>query len=443
LRLGISQRRKAVFVWMLAVPGSALVLSGCRHVAQESASSTLVIWSNPTGVEEKAFKRLCRRFEQEHPGIQIRNTGGVDAVRLIRAIVAGVPPDLSYLYGTNSVGPLAANGAIRMLDADFARSRFHEADFLPGAIAQGRYRGHLYAMPVTRDSRAFYWNRQCFREAGLAPERPPQTLEETLELAKRLTRRDASGALTRLGMQLPDYPALLFGLFDGGVWDERTGRITADRPENIVALRWLVTLSDAQGGYQQIAAFSAGFGRDDSGQNPLALGKVAMRIDGEWAAMYLEKFAPGTDYALGELPHPAAHPDLRNMAWQDGDVMVIPVGSRHPDLAWEFMRWLQQPRQQLEYASAMNNLPTIMSLRNARQFAHGSRSKRALGYVLSHIASNTHNARFFPPLPVMQLYENALRDAFDRALYHEKTPEQALAAVQARIEREMRRYAAP
>ena len=39
-----------------------------------------------------------------------------------------------------------------------------------GTIAQGRYRGKLYAMPVTRDSRGFYWNRTVFREAGLNPD---------------------------------------------------------------------------------------------------------------------------------------------------------------------------------------------------------------------------------------------------------------------------------
>jgi ABC-type glycerol-3-phosphate transport system substrate-binding protein len=296
-------------------------------------------------------------------------------------------------------------------------------------------------MPMTRDSRALYWNRRRFREAGLDPDRPPQTMEEALTMAKRMTRRNPDGSLAQLGMSLPDDAALLFAAFGGGVWDERTGRVTANRPENVAALRWQVALADAQGGVVAVNAYAAGFGKDASGQNPLATGKVAMQINGEWIAMYLEKYAPGTDYRIGEIPYPASRPDLRNMAWQDGDILVIPNGARRPGLAWEFIRWMQQLPQQDYYAGVLNNLPTRLALRASPHLTRGSRSRRALGYVLDHIASNAGNAHFFPPLPVTQLYGNALQDAFDRALFHEKTPEQALADVQVRIEREMQRYA--
>ncbi|HZT41641.1 MAG TPA: ABC transporter substrate-binding protein [Chthonomonadaceae bacterium] len=427
--------------FLAAALGLLLPLSSCRPPAGGGrAPVELDIWSAPQGVEERGFIALCRRFEAEHPGVTVHNVGASNMEKLVRAIVAGAPPDLAYLYDTTPVGPLAANGAVRVLDGDFARSGLRESDFLPGAIAQGRYKGHLYAMPVTRDSRALYWNRTVFREAGLNPDRPPQTLEETLTLAARLTRRRPDGTLERLGMPLPGGPELVMALFGGDVVDERTYQITADRPENVEALRWYVRLADAQGGYRAISALTAGFGADQSGQNPLATGKIAMRIDGEWTAMYLEKYGPWTDYAIGEIPHPAARPDLKNLAWQDGDIMVIPNGSRHPQLAWEFMVWMQQPAQQDFYAAVMNNLPSIMALRHSPRLTRGSRTKRALGYVLGHIASDPHNARFLPSLPIAQIYRDTLQNAFDRALFHEVTPEQALATVQARMEREMRRY---
>lgn len=424
----------------LAVIGMAAPQTGCGRASAVRGPVELVIWSAPTGVEEQGFLRLCRRFEAEHPGVLVRNVGASNEVKLVRAIVAGSPPDLAYLYNTIAIGPLAANSALRPLDADFARSRLRESDFLPGAIAQGRYRGHLYAMPVTRDSRALYINRARFREAGFDPERPPETLEEATAMAVRLTGHRPDGTLEKLGLFLPNDPDVVFALFGGDILDERTGQATADRPENVTALRWLVQLADAQGGYRAISGLAAGFGTDESGQNPLATGKVAMRIDGEWTAMYLEKYAPATDYALAELPHPAARPDLKNLAWEDGDIMLIPNGSRHPELAWEFMAWMQQPAQQGEYAAAMNNLPSIMALRASPRLTQGSRSKQALGYVLGHIASDPRNARFLPPTPVDQLYRDLLRTAFDHALFHEVTPEQALHDVQARITREMDRY---
>ncbi|HLV79368.1 MAG TPA: extracellular solute-binding protein, partial [Chthonomonadaceae bacterium] len=252
---GRSWRWKRV---LAAALGLGLPLAGCRAAGPGGrATVELDIWSAPTGEEERGFLHLCRRFEAEHPGVIVHNVGASNMEKLVRAIVAGAPPDLAYIYDTTAVGPLGANSAIRRLDADFARSGLRESDFLPGAIAQGRFKGHLYAMPVTRDSRALYWNRAIFREAGLDPDRPPRTLEETLTYAARLTRRRPDGTLQRIGMPMPGGPEVVFALFGGAAIDGRTYRITADRPENVAALRWLVRLADVQGGYRAISAFQA------------------------------------------------------------------------------------------------------------------------------------------------------------------------------------------
>lgn len=427
--------RVAPVIVLLFTCGAA----GCR-IAARRTGAVLEVWSAPTGLEEKAFQRLCRRFEVEHPGAQIHNVGALNEQQLVRAIVAGAPPDLAYLYNEAAVGPLAANGAVEPLDARFAASGLREDAFLPGAIAQQRYRGTLYAMPTTRDCRALFWNRACFREAGLDPDAPPRTLEEAISVAARLTRRAADGSVERLGFYLPDDPFLVFALFGGSPSDARTGAITADRPENVRALTWLHALAAAQGGYSRIARFMTGFGDDSSGQNPIGTGKVAMRITGEWAAMDLQKYAPAADYGVGSIPYPSERPDLRNLAFQDGDVMLIPIGSRHAGLAWEFMAWMQRPEEQVEYAAEMNNLPTIRAARTAQRLIAGSPSRRTLGYILRSIASDGHNARFVAPLPITQLYRASLVNAFQRTLYSETTPARALQDVQRRMTAELRRY---
>lgn len=426
-------------VFLLALGLLALPV-GCRFLAGEAETVELTIWAAPTGVEEAGFRKLCKRYEREHPGVRVLIVGASTPEKLIRAIVAGAPPDISYMYGASAVGPMAANTALTPLDTYFQNAGFRESDFLPTSITQGRYRGKLYAMPVTRDSRALYWNGARFKEAGLDPDTPPRTLEEALDFAARLTQRRPDGGVEKLGMYLPDEPEIVFSLFGGGVWDAKTGHITANRAENIRALRWLISLADAQGGYKAIAALMPSFGNIQSAQNPLATGKIAMKIEGEWAAMHLDRYAPGTDYRLGLVPHPADRPDLANMAWQDGDVMVIPVGARHPEAAWEFIRWMQQPTQQEEYALVMNNLPSLLALRGSPRLASGSRSRRALGFVLNEIAGASRNSHYFPALPVTQLYRSALKNAFDRALYHDLTPEKALAEVQQLMTREMQRY---
>lgn len=416
-----------------------LPLSGCSY-RDSGAWTTLDLWAAPTGADEKAFRALCDRFERDHPAIRLHVVGGLKEDKLVRAIVAGAPPDLAYLYNPVMAGPLAANHAVRPLDDYYRRAGFRDRDFLPAAIDQMRWRGALYAMPVTRDSRGFYWNKRVFLEAGLNPDRPPRTMEEMFNLAARLTKRRADGRLSRLGVLPPKDNALFFSAMGGRLYDPATNRVTIDCPENVAALTWRVKLVDAEGGRDAVAAFASGFGPTESAQNPLAKGDVAMQIDGEWLAIHLERYAPDAEYGIGEIPHPAARPDLANMAWQDGDIMVIPAGARHPEAAWEFMRWLQEPRQQEFYAARMNNLPTVRSLISSPRITTGSRSRETLGYILRHIAANQSNARCFPALPVAKLYRDALDYAVEMAELHRKTPEAALADAQARVQRELDRY---
>ena len=164
-----------------------------------------------------------------------------------------------------------------------------------------------------------------------------------------------------------------------------------------------------------------------------------MKIDGEWEAMHMEKFASGANYQVGELPYPADRVELKNTAWADGDIMVEPVGCKNPDLAWEFMRWMQEPAQQVVYAPLMNNLPSILSLQNSPALTRGSNSRRVLGYVLKHIASNAKNTHYFPAMPAADIYRDTLKTSVEKALFHVLTPKQALDFVQARVEQELRR----
>ncbi|MEP6755892.1 MAG: ABC transporter substrate-binding protein [Chthonomonadales bacterium] len=403
-------------------------------------SVTLTIWSSPTHIEEENFLKLCRRFEKEHPNILIHNVGGLQEPKLIRALVAGVPPDLLYMYNPTLVGPLAGNGALQPLDDRFKRSGFTEEIFLPGAIKQLTMFGKLYAMPICRDCRAFFWNKKCFRDVGLDPDAAPKTMEELMQFAVKLTKKSPDGRLLRLGMQPPQDNALFLSAMGGQIWDDAAHKLTIDCKENVAALEFLVKLVDAEGGHDAVAAYASGFGATESAQNPLATGSMAMCIDGEWLALYLEKYSPTTDYGIGLIPYPAARPDLKNMAWQDGDVLMLPVGSKHPDEAWSFMQWIQAPAQQEDYAATNSNLPTIQSLVTSSRLTSGSRSKEALGFMMSKIATNRANTRFFPSLPVTRLCKDALDNAVQMAELHRKSPQEALHDAQVRVERELKKY---
>jgi len=63
--------------------------------------------------------------------------------------------------------------------------------------------GTMYGYPqLGYDVYALTWNKQQFKEAGLDPNRGPQTWDELRADCKKLARRDASGNLTRVGFAI-------------------------------------------------------------------------------------------------------------------------------------------------------------------------------------------------------------------------------------------------
>ena len=61
---------------------------------------------------------------------------------------------------------------------------------------KGRMWGYLqYGIDVY----GLTWNKEQFKEAGLDPEKPPKTWGEFRDYAKKLTKRDAQGNITRVG----------------------------------------------------------------------------------------------------------------------------------------------------------------------------------------------------------------------------------------------------
>jgi multiple sugar transport system substrate-binding protein len=404
----------------------------------------LRVWTGWTGQEELNFQRVLTRYEELHPNIRIQNLGAVsDDTKTVRALVAGVPPDFFQVWDPSFLGPMARNRAIRPLDDLFRQSGLQEADFVPTALRLCRYQNRLYGMPFLIDVEALFWAKQAFAEAGLNPERPPRTLEELADDAVRLTKRDSSGKLIRLGMRAagpaitPEAPLMAMALFGGRLIDPATGRITADDPANVAALTWYKNLVDRMGGVEQINAFAAGFGREQGTSNPFYLGKIAMMFNGEWNPYWVSRYAPQLKYGVVPAPPPAALPDRARTYWLGGNVFCIPADCKHVKEVWDFLVWIQSPEAQILFAHDMNNVPNMRSALQAPALRTGPPFRKNYSVFLDLATSPNGNA--FPIISVTSYYQNQMSNAIDKVLYGEKTPAQALADVRLRVQKEMDR----
>jgi len=430
---------------------SAAAFVGCgSKPASDAGVVHLKVWSMWSGDEEKGFEAVLAKYHEEHPNVVIDNLGAVTDEKSIRAIIAGAPPDIFTIIDPTSLSTLAANNALEPLDTRFADAGFHDVDFTPGSLGQCRYKGKLFGMPYLLDCVTLMYNKDVFVQAGLDPNKPPRTFEELEADCRKITKRDSDGKLTRIGIHPIDVsPAVIISMFDGKFLDG--DRVTADYPNNIEALNAYMRLMNDQGGYPAVQSFASGFGANTGQFNPFFHGDVGMLVSGEWNPYWAYKYSPNCHFGVAPLPYPTNHPDRAGSVWLADNIFCIPRGAKHAREAWEFLAWTQTPEAQQLFASTLHNVPNIRVELHDRKLTDdppfvpknpGDRDpnswRPAYGQFLALADSPT--ATYFPSMPVANMYVNQLATAFDGVGFGSKKPEQALAAINGRVQKEMDKY---
>ena len=180
--------------------------------ARPAKPTELVIW----GVWNREGWRKCfDEFERQHPDIRLVTSasgGRMDEQKLMCGIAGGAPPDCIN-KDRFSIGGWAARGAFLALDDHIARDRdkpdaVRPEDFYKACWDEVLYQGHVYAIPINTDDRALYYNEDLLRQASYVDAQgnvvPPRTWEELKAYSLKLTERDASGKITRIGF-IPNY----------------------------------------------------------------------------------------------------------------------------------------------------------------------------------------------------------------------------------------------
>ncbi len=390
------------------------------------------------GQEEKNILAVFARYHELHPNIFIENHGGLlDDTKTIRAIVANVPPDLCTLTDPLVLGPLAANNALLPLDDLLNTETYKESDFVPASLKQCRFKGRLYAMPYLIDCTALFWNKKLFKEAGLDPERPPSTMEELQQYAKKLTKVE-NNEIAILGLQpLTDVMPILC-VFGGRLTDPSEKNVTVNSEKMTEGMSWYLETVKAMGGYEKVNAFSSGFGQAQSANNPFFVGKVAMMVSGEWIPFWTTKYSSNLDYGVAALPPPANHPERTGTTWLGGNMFAIPRASKHVKEAKEILIWMQSEEAQTLLAKLNNNVPNQLSVLGSPELRQGEPYKKKFSVFLD--LAKSKNAEYFPAIPVSGLLNGELLNARDVVLNLEKSPKQALNDTQARVQRELGRY---
>ena len=398
--------------WKNSVVGLA---TGAVFALSTAASSAVEIeyWQYFFEARVNAIDTLIENFEAANPDITVVQTTFPYAdyrTKVAAAIPAGQGPDVVQLfYGW--LNDYVDADLIQPLPTDMFPPAKIEAEFFPMVQAMKRD-GAYMALPTAVRALALFYNKRLFEEAGI--DGPPKTLDELVETATALTKRDGSGNITQegitTGMNAQDHHwwrEVLVRQFGGVPYTDDYKTVTYNDAAGIAALQWYADLETKHGVTQ------AGF--MDEPQAAFKAGRAGMHIDGSFRIGALNS-TRGLQWGVAELP---AGPDGTQSNYSSYWVNAVTTKAEGEkrDAALKFMAYLTSDEAMQIWLETVGELPAkptaALTEENKADPVFGP-FVEGLGYARTTIFANESGQR------------QVIMDALQRILLEGATAEEAL-----------------
>ncbi|WP_433751862.1 ABC transporter substrate-binding protein [Paenibacillus amylolyticus] len=417
------------FLVMLLLVTACSTKGGSSNQAGEGIT-TVTMWHGLTSIDLDNMNKVVKAFEEKNPTIKMNlvyteSNEGSDQ-KLLTAVAGGNPPDVA-LFDRFKVGTWAAQGSLTDLSSMAAESGIRKEMYYPFAWEESSYQGKLYAMPMDTDSRLLFYNKDHFKEVGLDPNKPPQTIAELEAAADKLTIKEGK-RFKRIGF-IPWYSQgwlYTWGwAFGGEFQDAATGKITANDPKVVEALQWMTDFGQKYN-VEDIAGFTSAAGTEE--MDPFISGQVSMKISGNFTVKGIEKFKPDLNYGVAPIPTPTG---TDFTTWSGGGSAIIPKGAKNVAAAWEFLEFLGK-----EEGQTLLNADSQISVIDSVNDKYGYKDDPIMKEFIN-ILPNSHNR---PVIPEGQLLWNELASATEKATRGNGTPKENLDRVTETVNKALEKY---
>ena len=403
---------------------AALIL-GLAFATSASADS-MTMWVRASGTNAAAH--LVDLWNATHPDkIELTTIPDNEMVtKLTTGVQAGEVPDLVSFDLIYMPDFMKAGFLVDLTNELKANPNYASVAQAYKDIAT--YEGKLYGAGFTPDVSILVWNKDLFKKAGLDPEKPPRTVGEIHEDAKKIRALGSdtygfyfSGACPGCNIFTTSPMMVAAGskmLPANGEDDALTGdgvRLVLEQFKEM----WDEGLVPKSAQTDNGANFTAMF----------KTGKIGIQGCGGFLISDLKHDVPDLNFGVTFLP---GVKDGQVSSFVGGDVVAIPVGSKHASLAKSFIAWELTDEAQLEGLAKNNILPSRPALADNKYFAADPRivtTAKALGvgYVpwVYHFADMVNS----DSSPWINMLERAIFDGdVDGAIKEAREKMKAIAA---------------
>ena len=409
------------FLLASAGAGAGLALVGCGGGGGGQGGSgggeeysgpsvELAFWNGFTGGDGPYMNALVDQFNAEHDNIQV-STNTVEWEDYYQRVPAAVRteegPDVGIMH-VDQLGTNAARGVIIPLDEVADALGLEESDFDPTVWNAGIYDGQRFGIPLDMHPIALYYNKGLMEEAGLDPNRPPQTRDEYESALEELRGNGVQGSWVS---PFPftgtlQFESLLWQ-FGGELYNEGATRATFNSDAGVEALTWMVDL--VENGYSPSdVAQDAEFIAFQNGEN-------ALHWNGIWQINALKE-VEDLDWGVAPLPRIGSE----DATWANSHNFVITqqatTDQNKVEASQVFINWISQ--QSIEWARA-GQIPARNSVRESQEFEDLPEQ--------STVAQEVPYVHFRPPVPgIGDIQPETYDQAVNEAVLRQSDPQTAL-----------------
>lgn len=392
------------------------------------------------GALAKEMQRLTGEFNKANPDIKVTAvyTGSYDEtdIKTRAAIKAGRPP-AAVIMSANFVTQYVINDEVEpfdsLIEADGKAPKAFMADFWPALLGNAMVNGKVYGVPFHNSTPLLYYNVKHFEEAGLDPNKPPQTWEELADAAKKLTKREG-GKITRYGIMSPSgydflgWMMTALTMSNGGQYYnvDYGGEVYYDTPSMLGALTFYRDLIFKH------KVMPEGVTEARSVATAFFAGQTSMIFNTTGALSFVRDNMK-EPYKVAFVPR-----NLRNAVAIGGASLILPKGQEEAKkkAAWRLIKWLTSP----EISGGWSRFTGYFSP-NMRAYD--------LPEMKAFLEKNPDAKVAFEQLPYARSWfatyntiavRKALEDEVQAVLSGKKQPPEALKAAQAKAEEVMRPF---
>lgn len=419
-------------VLALAVVAAAGTASARTEGAARAADGTLNIYGYGPGDDVQENRAAYAKDQLSGTTIN-RPAGDFNDQAFLTRLASGDVPDLVRMPRT-SVAGYAARGVLQPVDSCVASVK---GQYRQGALKSMTYGGKVYGLPEFTNQITLIVNQSAFKDAGV-PIGAAQTKNwpQLLATAKKLTKRDASGNVTRIGFdpKIPEFFPLWVKWFGKDVISKNGLKAQLNTPQAIKALNFTVAVINAQGGWNKFKAFRDTwdfFGK----QNQLVKDQVGFWPMESWYYNVLSNNSPDIDLVAKYFTNRKGGP----ITMFNGNGWAIPKGSKNVADACAYMKaatsvqaWLTAAKKRFDARKAAGSTFTGLYTANAQadrkvyEDIYQSFGKAQFDNAVKILVNDAKYGFELPPTPGGAQFQQAYIDAINRVLTGQQSARAAL-----------------